>query len=84
MGNVPTITIDMDKKCKECGHGGATPSGFCMGCVAKAIGGKTMKTVEGRAFKKVVEADLKRQAKEFKQRLKSRPQPAQPSLFKES
>jgi len=31
------ITIDLDKKCKRCGKGGATPGGICMGCVAKAV-----------------------------------------------
>lgn len=31
------IHIDMDKKCKECGKGGATPSGYCMACVAAGI-----------------------------------------------
>lgn len=84
MGSIHTIDIDLDKKCKECGKGGATPSGFCLGCVNKAIGGKTMKTVEGRAFAKRVQDDLKRHAKDLKKRLKARPQPATPSLFKES
>lgn len=31
------IRIDLDKKCKRCGESGATPSGYCMGCVAKGI-----------------------------------------------
>lgn len=31
------ITIDMDKKCKRCGKGGATQSGLCLKCVLKAI-----------------------------------------------
>jgi hypothetical protein len=43
------ITIDMNKKCAECGKGGAQPSGICLGCTAKAIGGKRMKSQEGRA-----------------------------------
>lgn len=32
---MPTITIDMDKKCKKCGKGGALPNGYCMNCFTK-------------------------------------------------
>lgn len=83
MGDVFTIEINMELKCKECHKGGATPSGFCMACVSKAISDKTMKTVEGRAFKTRVQADLKRQAKDLKKRRKSRQQPTAPALFDE-
>lgn len=31
------IKIDLDKKCKKCGKGGATQSGYCLKCVAKMI-----------------------------------------------
>jgi len=31
---VPTITIDMDKKCKKCGNPGALRSGYCLKCHA--------------------------------------------------
>lgn len=31
------IKVDLDKKCKGCGKGGATQSGYCMACVAKGI-----------------------------------------------
>ena len=31
------IHIDMDRNCDNCGKGGATPSGYCMACVAKMI-----------------------------------------------
>ena len=31
------IEIDMDKPCKRCGEKGATPSGYCLGCVAVFI-----------------------------------------------
>jgi hypothetical protein len=34
----PTITVDMDKKCSECGDAGAMKSGLCLKCVAKRIG----------------------------------------------
>ena len=33
----PTITINMDTPCTECGKGGATPSGLCLGCIGKQI-----------------------------------------------
>lgn len=35
--SIPTINIDLDKKCKHCGKGGATQSGYCLECVAKMI-----------------------------------------------
>ena len=30
-----TIDVNLDAKCKRCGKGGATPSGFCIACVTK-------------------------------------------------
>jgi len=44
-----TFTIDMDKKCAECGGGGAQPSGLCMSCATKAIQCKPMKSSIGKA-----------------------------------
>jgi hypothetical protein len=44
-----TITINMDKKCVECGKGGAADSGICLGCTTKALQGKPMKSPTGRA-----------------------------------
>ena len=32
-----TITIDMNKKCAECGKPGASGSGICMKCACKAM-----------------------------------------------
>lgn len=46
------ITIDMDKKCAECGRGGAMPSQICLKCTSKAISGKPMKSWQGRAMAK--------------------------------
>ncbi len=66
MGNVPTITVNMDEKCKECGKGGATPSGLCLVCVVKAMKGKLMKTPTGRGFAAKWEAAQKRAVKEAK------------------
>ena len=31
------ININMDKKCAECGKGGATDSGICLNCLARAM-----------------------------------------------
>lgn len=47
--SIPTITIDMDKKCAECGRGGAVESGVCLKCTGKAIAGRAMKSASGRA-----------------------------------
>lgn len=38
MKDIPTIKIDMDKKCSRCGEEGAAPNGLCLKCVAKDIG----------------------------------------------
>ena len=35
MKEIPTITIDMDKKCIKCGKDGALPSGYCLPCFTK-------------------------------------------------
>lgn len=57
---VATITVDMDKKCAECGKGGAVDNGLCLGCTTKAIAGEAMKSkigkaVQGRFHTKVAE-----------------------------
>lgn len=44
-----TITVNVDKKCAECGKGGAVDNGICLGCTSKAISGKPMKSPVGRA-----------------------------------
>jgi hypothetical protein len=31
------ININMDTKCKKCGSGGATGSGFCLECIADSL-----------------------------------------------
>lgn len=44
------ITIDMDKRCAECGKPGACDSGICMRCATKAINpASKMRSVQGRA-----------------------------------
>jgi len=44
-----TIVISMDTPCAECGRGGATGNGLCLGCTSKAIGGRRMRSDAGRA-----------------------------------
>lgn len=44
-----TINIDMDRKCAECGKGGAVDSGICLKCTTKAFGATRMKSETGRA-----------------------------------
>ena len=44
-----TFTVDMDKKCVECGKGGATPSGLCLRCARNALDQKPMRSPAGRA-----------------------------------
>lgn len=52
MSDIPTITIDMGKKCAECGKGGAANSGLCMGCTARAVRGLRMRSARGRYVQK--------------------------------
>ena len=52
MGKTLRIDIDMDKLCAECREPGGTSSGICLGCAAKAISGKPMKSTEGRALQR--------------------------------
>lgn len=44
-----TINIDLNKKCAECGKGGALDNGLCLGCTTKAISRKKMKSAQGAA-----------------------------------
>jgi hypothetical protein len=48
--------INMDKKCAECGKGGATGSGICLSCATRAISGGTMKSHEGRSVQATIRA----------------------------
>lgn len=54
------ITINMDKKCAECGKGGAAASGICLGCAAKAMGNKPLKSKEARAVRTYWKSLMKR------------------------
>ena len=44
-----TLTIDLARKCAECGKDGATGSGLCLGCGTKAMRGKKMTSETGKA-----------------------------------
>ena len=50
-----TITVDMDKRCLECGKGGAVDSGICLSCITKAIKGRPMKSARGRAVQERIQ-----------------------------
>lgn len=43
------INIDMDRKCAECGKGGAADSGICLTCATRAMSGRTMRSQIGKA-----------------------------------
>ena len=47
-----TLTIDMDKRCAECGKPGATGSGICLPCATKAMSGKAMRSPAGKAVQR--------------------------------
>ena len=47
-----TLTIDMGKRCAECGKPGATGSGICLSCATKAMSGKAMRSPAGKAVKR--------------------------------
>jgi len=49
VNTIPTITINMDKECAECGKGGAADSGICLHCTSRAITGRVMKSQEAKA-----------------------------------
>ena len=53
------LNINMDKKCHECGKGGAMESGICLECANKAFKGLPMKSQAGKMvqarFKKINE-----------------------------
>lgn len=51
-----TIHVDMDRKCPECGKGGATQNGLCLGCITKSMRGRPMKSDLGRAHQKQIGA----------------------------
>ena len=44
------ISIDVSKKCAECGKGDASESGIRMKCATKIIGGNAMKSETGKAI----------------------------------
>lgn len=61
MRDIPIFTIDLGKKCAECGSNGAHPSGICSACTTKAIQRRNMKSPEGRAVqKRWLETQVKR------------------------
>lgn len=60
-----TIRIDMDRKCAECGKGGAADSGICLKCATKAMGDKPLKSGTAKA----VRARFRSSARRFTDRV---------------
>jgi len=56
---IPTIHIYLDKKCKKCGKGGATKSGYCMECVAKMIKVRDMEISKRKRTEIEIQFDVK-------------------------
>lgn len=57
------VTVDMGKKCAECGGGGAVESGICLACTLRAMRGENMRSATGRAVQKRNREIFKREAK---------------------
>jgi hypothetical protein len=38
MEELPTISVNIDKKCTRCNKKGAAQNGLCMKCIIKAVG----------------------------------------------
>jgi hypothetical protein len=52
MSTVPTITINLEARCDECGNAGCADSGLCLKCTTKAIRRETMRSMAGRAVQR--------------------------------
>lgn len=42
---IPSLTVDMDKKCSGCANMGATENGLCLPCISKKVTGKKPRKV---------------------------------------
>ena len=51
---IPTISIDMDRKCTSCGDAGATEGGLCMKCIADSL---RRSRLVGRHFEPSIEIE---------------------------
>ena len=59
------IVVNMDKKCAECGKGGAATSGICLRCFSKAVGAtQPLKSARGREIQAAMQAQLRHERKE--------------------
>lgn len=52
MTSLPTITIDLAKKCAECGKPGTAPNGICLKCTTKALGNAPLKSEAARVVRR--------------------------------
>jgi hypothetical protein len=56
------VSIDLDKKCAECGKDGACQSGICLKCTSKMMfGKKPMKSAYGRGLQRQFHERFKRE-----------------------
>lgn len=46
-----TVEVDLDRKCLECHKGGATQSGVCLTCIAKAMGDAPLNSSAAKAMR---------------------------------
>jgi hypothetical protein len=56
---LPTVTINLDAKCADCGKGGRLPNTLCLSCTTAAISGKRLKTRHGRHVAQALRQRLK-------------------------
>jgi hypothetical protein len=49
LNDIPTIIIDIDRKCAECRQDGAADNGLCLKCMIRAISGRVMRSIVGKA-----------------------------------
>ena len=58
--NIPTFTIDLNKKCVRCHRDGAVNNGLCMTCISKALKNGEFDHILDK-HRKIVSKKLKRQ-----------------------
>lgn len=57
---VPTININMDARCSQCGEKGAAPNGLCLKCVTKRITrGGIMSEIKAKVIVDKLQATVK-------------------------
>jgi hypothetical protein len=57
--NTPTIRINLDAKCDECGKDGRAPNGLCLSCTTRALQDKRMLSSAGQVAQMHIRDKLK-------------------------